>query len=269
MCDDVDQRDLLRACPRRRRAAAGAALGTHVDQPVGGLDDVEVVLDHQHAVALVDQRLQHAEQLVDVLEVQAGRRLVEHVDRLAGRALLQLGGELDPLGLTAGQRRRRLAEPDVAEPDVDQRVEVAGDAADRLEELGRLLDRHLEHLGDRLALVVHLERLAVVAGALADLARHVDVGQEVHLDLDRAVAGAVLAAPALDVEREPALLVTADLGLGRLGEQLADVVEHAGVGRRVRARGAPDRRLVDADDLVDLLDARAPAGAGPAAAGRR
>ena len=38
----------------------------------------------------VDQRLQHAEQLADVLEVQAGGRLVEDVDRAAGGALLQL-----------------------------------------------------------------------------------------------------------------------------------------------------------------------------------
>ena len=140
---------------------------------------------------------------------------------------------------------------------------------DRREELGRLLDRHLEHLADRLALVVHLERLAVVAGALADLARDVDVGQEVHLDLDRAVAGAVLAAPALDVEGEPALLVAADLGLGGLAEQLADVVEHAGVGGRVRPRRAPDRRLVDADDLVELLDAADPLVPARAAAWRR
>ena len=37
------------------RAAAAAALGAEVDDPVGGLDDVEVVLDHQHGVALVDE----------------------------------------------------------------------------------------------------------------------------------------------------------------------------------------------------------------------
>jgi hypothetical protein len=37
-------------------------------------------------------------------------------------------------------------------------------------------------------LEAHLERLAVVSRALARLARHVHVGQEVHLDLDLAVA---------------------------------------------------------------------------------
>jgi hypothetical protein len=39
--------------------------------------------------------------------------------------------------------------------------------------------------------------------ALAGLAGDIDVGQEVHLDLDDAIALAGLAAPALDVEAEP------------------------------------------------------------------
>ena len=51
-----------------------------------------------------------------------------------------------------------------------------------------LVDTHLEDVRDRLALELHLERLRVVALPLADLARDVDVGQKVHLDLDDAVA---------------------------------------------------------------------------------
>src|SRR3712207_7754737 len=41
----------------------------------------------------------------------------------------------------------------------------------------------------------------------------------------------------------------------RLGEQLADLVEQPDVGGRVRPRRAADRRLVDGDDLVELLEA--------------
>jgi hypothetical protein len=102
---------------------------------------------------------------------------------------------------------------------------------------------------------VHLEGVGVVPGTVADLARHVHVGQELHLDLDGAVAGAGLAAAALDVEREPARLVAADLRLRGGGEQLPDVVEHAGVGRRVGPRGTADRALVDVHDLVELVHA--------------
>ena len=58
--------------------------------------------------------------LLDVGEVQAGGRLVEDVDA----ALLgHVGGQLEPLALAAGQRRERLAEAEVAEPDVGEAVQ--------------------------------------------------------------------------------------------------------------------------------------------------
>ena len=101
-----------------------------------------------------------------------------------------------------------------------------------------------------------LERLAIVALALAHLARHVDVRQEVHLDLHEAVALTRLAAAALHVEREASRPIAANLRLGQLGEELANRREESGVRRRIRARRATDRTLVDVDDLVDVLEAR-------------
>ena len=50
---------------------------------VGGLDDVQVVLDDQHRVARVHQALQHLDELADVVDVQAGGRLVQDVEGLA------------------------------------------------------------------------------------------------------------------------------------------------------------------------------------------
>ena len=67
-------------------AAAIAAFGPQVDDPVGGLDDFEIVLDHDDRIALVDQFMQHFEQLPHVMEMQAGRRLVEKIERAAGGA---------------------------------------------------------------------------------------------------------------------------------------------------------------------------------------
>ena len=90
---------------------------------------------------------------------------------------------------------------------------------------------------------------------MADVAGDVDVGQEVHLDLDDAVALAGLAAAALDVEGEAAGLVAARLGLRQAGEPVADRREGAGIGGRVGARRAADRRLVDVDDLVEEFEA--------------
>ncbi len=134
------------------------------------------------------------------LEVQAGGRFVEDVERAAGVALGQFQRQLDALRLAAGERGGRLAELDVGEADVDQRLQLARDDRHGGEELVRLLDGHLQHFVDGLALVADLQRLAVVALAVADVAGHEDVGQEVHLHLDHAVALAGLAAAALDVE---------------------------------------------------------------------
>jgi hypothetical protein len=57
---------------------------------------------------------------------------------------------------------------------------------------------------------------------VADVAGDIDIGQEVHLDLDDAIALAGLAAAALDVEGEAPRLVAARLGFGQAGEPVAD-----------------------------------------------
>jgi hypothetical protein len=51
---------------------------------VGALDDVEVVLDDEHGVALVDEAVEDVQELLDVAEVEAGGRLVEDEEGLAG-----------------------------------------------------------------------------------------------------------------------------------------------------------------------------------------
>ncbi len=98
----------------------------------------QVVLDHHHGVALVDQLVQHVEQLGHVVEMQAGGRLVENVERLAGGAARQFLGELDALRLAARQRGRLLANMDIAEADALQRLQLVADRRHRLEEVQRI-----------------------------------------------------------------------------------------------------------------------------------
>ena len=74
-----------------------------------------------------------------------------------------------------------------------------------------------------------------------------------HLYLQNAVALARLAAATLYIEGKTPRVIAAQLGLQRLGEHIADVGEHAGVGGRIRAGGAPDGGLVDADHLIHIF----------------
>lgn len=68
---------------------------------------------------------------------------------------------------------------------------------------------------------------------MADVAGHVDVGQELHLHADDAVALTGLASASLDVEAEAACRVAAFARSLRLFEHLADGGEDARIGRRV------------------------------------
>ena len=191
------------------------------------------MLDHHHGVAGVAQALQHAEQHLDVVEMQAGGRLVQYVERAAGVALAELERELHALRFAAGERGRRLAEAHVAEADIDQRLQPPRERRHGAEELRRLRSRHLQHLVDVAALVADLERLAVVALAVADIAGHIDVRQEMHLDLGNAVALAGFAAAAFHIERKAAGVVAALPRLRHAGEEIADRREESGVGGRV------------------------------------
>src|SRR5579862_400689 len=79
-------RDLLGRALRDDAAAFVAAFGAEVDDPVGLFDDVEMVLDDQHGIAERYEAVQHVEQFLHVVEVQARGRLVENIQRAAGLA---------------------------------------------------------------------------------------------------------------------------------------------------------------------------------------
>ena len=176
---------------------------------VGHLDDVEIVLDDEDSVPRVDELLQHLNQLVDVRHVQSCRRLVEDIERPAGRPLRKLRRQLHALRLTAGERRRALPQLDIPESHVDERLDAVSDLRQIVEEAERLLRRHVENICDALALVEDLERLTVIPLPVADLTRNIDVREEVHLDLHKTIARACLAPAALCIEREPARAIAA------------------------------------------------------------
>ena len=121
-----------------------------------------------------------------------------------------------------------------------QRPQLGLDRRHVLENVERLVHRHLQNIGDRVAAELDLLHLARVTGAVTHLAWDVDVRQELHLDLDDAVALASLTPSPLHVEAEASRLVAAHLRLGHAREEVTDVREHPGVRRWVAARRPAD-----------------------------
>ncbi len=84
-----------------------------------------MVLDDDDGVSLVHEARHRAEQHADVGPVQAGGRLVEHVERVPPAGTAQLRREFHPLRLAARQRRRRLTKAQVAQAEFGQDAEDA------------------------------------------------------------------------------------------------------------------------------------------------
>src|ERR1700693_5269202 len=186
--------------------------------------------------------------------MESRRRLVKDVKGSTRIALRQLRGQLDSLRLSARESCRRLSEVDVAEPNVEESLELLADARLVLEESKRIFHGLFEHVRDAETTETNLQSLAVVALSLADIAWNVDVGEKVHLDLYETISFARLAPSALHVERESSRPVAPDLRFGQLGEQLADGSEQSRVRGGIRARCPTDWALIDIDDFVEVLE---------------
>ena len=53
---------------------------------IGDLDDVEVVFDHDHSVALLDEGLQNVDELQYIVKVKTRRRLIQNINCAARAA---------------------------------------------------------------------------------------------------------------------------------------------------------------------------------------
>src|SRR5579859_4156508 len=96
----------------------------------------------------------------------------------------------------------------------------------------------------------------VIPAPAAHLAQNIHVGQKIHLDAPLSLALARLAPSTRDVERKTSRLVPALARLRQHRIQIANRREHPGIRRWIRPRSPPNRRLVDADDLINILRPR-------------
>ena len=68
-----------------------------------------------------------------------------------------------------------MAELEVAQAQLVQHVDLAFNRRLIGKELDAVLDRHFQYVGDTLVLVLHIERVLIVAGTLASRAGDFDV----------------------------------------------------------------------------------------------
>src|SRR5215471_16616801 len=81
------------------------------------------MLDNNYRVSKVCQSTENIQQLLDVIEMQACRGLIQDVQRLARRPPAEFFCEFNALRFSARQCGCRLSESDVTQTDIDQRLQ--------------------------------------------------------------------------------------------------------------------------------------------------
>ncbi len=91
------------------------------------------------------------------------------------------------LSLTAGKRGGRLTQMNVAKTNVMQGLKLVLNPRNVGKKGKRLMNRHIEHVGNGFAVIENFQSLAIIALTMANLTRHVNIRQEVHLNFNRRV----------------------------------------------------------------------------------
>ena len=160
--------------------------------------------------------------------MEAASRLIEHVDP---PFLRHVDRQLQALSFATGECHKRLADGEVAEPNVGKSIKDEASGRDPGMAIGQespgFGDGHREDLADVPAIQLVVEHLALEPLALALFALDGDSGHDRQVEVDDPGAIAVGAA-ALGVSAEQGRLYPVGLG-----ERFADRIEQAGVSRRV------------------------------------
>ena len=74
-----------------------ASFRTEIDNPIGRLDDIQIVLHHQDGVSRFNETMQHLQEQLYVSKMQARGWLIQEVQRLPGTFLHEFLGQFNPL----------------------------------------------------------------------------------------------------------------------------------------------------------------------------
>lgn len=123
------------------------------------------------------------------------------IDQVPELRRLQLGGQLEALRFPARQLGRRLGKPQLAQPGVLQQGEWPLHRRIGGEEAARLMNRHVQHVGDARAAQLQLQGRLVEPRTVAGRAWRVHARHEQQFHRHEALAFAGLAAALRRVER--------------------------------------------------------------------
>jgi hypothetical protein len=84
--------NLFRGTYSNYLSTASTTFRPHVDHPVSGFHHIQIMLNHHNGIAAIPQVMQHFQQLLDIVKMQASSRLIQNIQRFAGITFRQFFG---------------------------------------------------------------------------------------------------------------------------------------------------------------------------------
>jgi len=149
-----------------------------------------------------------------------------------------MSGEFEALRFAARKRGGGLAEAEITKTNLVEDAKFRDDFGEIHEEGQGFAHGHIENIMDIFAVVTNVENAALEALSAALLADQLHVRQELHFDGHGAIAPGRFHSVPGDIEGKMARGVAAALGVGRIGEDVANGIEGFEVGGGIGARSA-------------------------------
>ena len=124
-------------------SSSATAVGPHIYNPVGTLDDIQIVFYHNHRISLFHQAVQHLQQDTDIFKVKSRCGLIKDIDRLSCISLAQFGGKLYALALSTRKRGAGLSQLYITQTYILQHLYLVQNVGLVLEKLHGLVDGHV------------------------------------------------------------------------------------------------------------------------------
>lgn len=245
--------DLFRSSFCNHSSAFVSSFRPHINNIICCFDHIQIVFNDNDCISISRKSSENLGQLMDICKMKSCCRLVQNINGLSGTSFTQLGSKLDPLCFPSGKGGRRLAQTDIGKSHVVERLHLSADTRHIFKEGHRFFHCHIQHVVNALSFIFHFQCFPVITLSVTDFTRYIDIRQEMHLNLQDSIPAARLTASSFYIETEPALLVASRLCIRRCRKQVTDQVKHSCIRGRVGPRRTPDRRLVDINDFVKLL----------------
>ena len=74
----------LRRASNNDAAAVVSTFRSQIDYPIGGLDNIHIVLNYDDRIPRVDQAMQNVQKFFHIVKMQSGGRLIQNIERISG-----------------------------------------------------------------------------------------------------------------------------------------------------------------------------------------